>query len=195
MALAIWSHCRPAQGTLVERYLAARGITIPIPPTIRFHRGLRYPGGSEWPCMVALVERAGVPVAIHRTFLGRDGRAKKAPVTEPKMMLGPCGGAGVTLAEITDFTCVGEGIETCLSVQHATGKPTMAALSAPGLTTLVLPKGVKRVTILADRDNAGEEAAITAGRRWKQAGLEVKIARPSIGNDFNDQLLAKKEAS
>src|SRR6476646_10542150 len=79
VALAIWSHCRPAQGTLVERYLAARGITIPIPPTIRFHRGLRYPGGSEWPCMVALVERAGVPVAIHRTFLERDGRAKKAP--------------------------------------------------------------------------------------------------------------------
>jgi hypothetical protein len=193
-ALAIWAICQPAQGTLVEKYLVSRGITIPIPPTIRFHHGLRYPDGSEWPAMVALVERVGVPVAIHRTYLQPDGRGK-APLQSPKLMLGPCGRGGVRLAEIDDFVCVGEGIETCLSVmQHFTEAPVWAALSAPGMTKLILPKGVKCVTILADRDSAGEAAAIAAGRRWKQAGLAVKIVRPPNGHkDFNDALRDEKE--
>ena len=35
-ALAIWKSSIPANGTLVEIYLAARSLTLPIPPTIRF---------------------------------------------------------------------------------------------------------------------------------------------------------------
>ena len=48
---------------------------------------------------------------------------------------------------------------------------------------------MKSVTILADGDDAGEEAALSAGRRWKAAGLNAKIARPTKGfGDFNDML-------
>ena len=43
--------------------------------------------------MVALVTHGatGTPIAIHRTFLARDGGGK-APVDPQKMMLGPCRG-------------------------------------------------------------------------------------------------------
>ena len=49
--------------------------------------------------MVALVTRGidDVPLAIHRTFLARDGFGK-APVNPQKMMLGPCRGGAVRLA-------------------------------------------------------------------------------------------------
>ncbi len=50
--------------------------------------------------MVALVT-AGAddrPLAIHRTFLAHDGRGK-APVDPQKMMLGPCRGGAVRLAD------------------------------------------------------------------------------------------------
>ena len=74
--------------------------------------------------MVALVTHGadGTPLAIHRTFLARDGSGK-APVDPPKMMLGPCRGGAVRLGEPGDVLMVGEGIETCLAAMQATGQP------------------------------------------------------------------------
>ena len=42
----------PAEGTLVETYLASRGLHLPPPPTLRFHAGLKHPSGGVWPTMV-----------------------------------------------------------------------------------------------------------------------------------------------
>jgi putative DNA primase/helicase len=39
-ALAIWRSTVAASGTPVEAYLATRGLTLPLPPSLRFHRGL-----------------------------------------------------------------------------------------------------------------------------------------------------------
>jgi len=74
VALAIWKSSVPATGTLVEAYLASRGLSLPVPPILRFHRGLKHPSGGAWPCMVALVTRGvdDAPRAIHRTFLAHD---------------------------------------------------------------------------------------------------------------------------
>ena len=56
-ALRLWGEAQPAQGTLVENYLASRGITIAIPDVLLFHPALKYEGGGTWPAMVALVSR------------------------------------------------------------------------------------------------------------------------------------------
>src|SRR5690606_15572201 len=48
-AFAIWRSTIPAIGTPVEAYLAARGLLLPLPPSIRFHRGLKHPSGGVWP--------------------------------------------------------------------------------------------------------------------------------------------------
>ena len=79
IALAIWQSAKPAQGTPVETYLASRSIDLSPPDALRFHAGLKHPSGGIWPAMVALVTSGagGRPVAIHRTFLAREARAKR----------------------------------------------------------------------------------------------------------------------
>ena len=189
-ALAIWHSATPTGGTLVETYLASRGLYLPPPPTLSFHSGLKHPSGGIWPAMVALVTRGTdcKPVAIHRTYLARDG-AGKAPVDPQKMMIGPCRGGVVRLGLPRDVLMVGEGIESCLAAMLATGDPAWAALSTSGLRALDLPGDVREVIVLADGDDPGEAAARDSAWRWKREGRRVRIARPPQGMDFNDLLV------
>jgi hypothetical protein len=191
-ALAIWQCAKPALATPIETYLVSRGIHLPAPNALRFHAGLKHPSGGCWPAMVALVTngRDGTPIAIHRTYLARDGGGK-APVDPQKMMFGPCRGGAVRLAEPGDVLMVGEGIETCLTAMQATGHPAWAALSTSGLRSLGLPKDAHDVIVLADGDEAGEAAARHCALRWRREGRRVRIARPPQGLDFNDMLLGR----
>jgi hypothetical protein len=140
--------------------------------------------------MVALVTRGtdGKPVAIHRTYLARDG-ADKAQVDPQKMMLGPCRDGAVRLGLLGDVLMIGEGIETCFAAMLATGRPAWAALSTSGLRALDLPGDVREVIVLADGDDPGEAAARDCALRWKREGRRVRIARPPQGMDFNDLLV------
>jgi putative DNA primase/helicase len=191
-ALAIWQATMPADGTLAEAYLVSRGLHLPPTPTLRFHTGLKHPSGGIWPAMVALVTRGSdnTPLAVHRTFLARDG-AGKAPVDPQKMMLGPCRGGAVRFAAPGDVLMVGEGIETCFAVMQATGNATWAALSTSGLRALDLPEDVRDVIVLADGDDAGKAAARDCAWRWKRESRRVRIARPPKGLDFNDLLVGR----
>jgi putative DNA primase/helicase len=189
-AFAIWQFAKPAQGTPVETYLTSRGIDLPTPDSLRFHVGLRHPSGGIWPAMIALVTDGedGTPLAIHRTFLNADGGGK-APIEPQKMMLGPCRGGAVRLADPGEVLMIGEGIETCFAAMQATGQPAWAALSTSGLRALDLPKAVRDVIVLADGDEAGEAAARDCALRWQREGRRIRIARPPQGMDFNDMLM------
>jgi hypothetical protein len=193
-ALKIWNASKPAAGSPVENYLRNRGIPMPVPENLRFNPKLKHPSGGHHPAMIALVTRgdSGESMAIHRTFLSPTGNAK-ADVEPQKMMLGPCRGGAVRLALATNRVMVGEGIETCLSVMQFANVPTWAALSAPGLKNLYLPPEILEVTILADSDDTGEDAAKDAAFRWVKEGRIVRIARPAKELDFND--LAMSQAS
>ncbi len=190
-ARRIWSESRPAADTPVETYLASRGITIEPPPTLRYHPGLKHgPTGLPLPAMVTAVtiwpERE--VIAIHRTFLTADG-SKKAQVSNPKLMLGPCAGGAVRLSPFGNDLVLAEGIETALSVLQASGKPVWACLSTSGLKSALLPPEVATVTIAADGDEPGITAAEEAASRFYREGRDVKIAKPPPGMDFNDLLL------
>jgi putative DNA primase/helicase len=190
-ARELWMQAAAARGTLTEVYLRSRGISMPVPPALRFLQLTKHsPSDQLLPAMIAAVsvwpERR--PCAVHRTFLAGDGRGKAA-VDTPKMTLGPCRRGAVRLAEATDQLMVGEGIETCLAAMQATGRPAWAAMSTSGMRNLELPAHVKEVVILADADRPGEEAAQYAATRWVRQGRRVRIARPPQGKDFNDLLL------
>jgi hypothetical protein len=191
VALAIWQSSKPAQGTPVETYLASRGIYFTPPDALRFHAGLSHPSGGIWPTMVALVTNGadGTPLAIHRTFLARDG-AGKAPIDPAKMMLGPCRGGVVRLADTGEMLMVGEGIETCLAAMQRVAFQLGGAFDFR-LLALDLPPDVRDVIVLADGDEAGEAAARGAALRWKREGRRVRIACPPQGLDFNDMLLGR----
>ena len=191
VALAIWHLASPPHNTRVETYLVSRQLQLPPSDVLRSHSGLSHTSGDPWPAMLALVSRVdGKPMAIHRTFLARDGRGK-APIDPNRMMLGPCRGGAVRLAMPRDLLMIGEGIETCLAAMVATGYAAWAALSTSGLRTLELPPDIRNLIILADGDESGEAAALHAGLRWKREGRRVRIARPPSGFDFNDVLLGR----
>jgi putative DNA primase/helicase len=192
-ALSIWQAAKPACGTLIETYLGSRGLRLPATVALRFHAALKHPSGDSWPAMIALVKRGAdnVPLAIHRTYLAHNGSGK-APVEPQKMMLGPCRGGAVCLAEPGDVLMIGEGIETCLAAMQETGHPAWAALSTSGLRALDLPMDVRDVIVLADGDDAGEAAVRSCAVRWKRDGRRVRIARPPKGMDFNDMLVSRE---
>jgi DNA primase len=188
-AARIWRECQPADGSLVVLYLKSRGLNINIPPTLRYHPALPHPSGCTWPAMVAAVAvwPSREVVGVHRTYLGRDGRGK-ADVTPVKMMLGRCAGGAVRLGPLGDSLMVGEGIETCLAAQQATGRAAWAALSTSGLRALEMPEAIREIIILADGDEPGENAAEAAAIRWTHDGHAVRIARAPQGQDFLDML-------
>jgi hypothetical protein len=200
-ALAIWSVSQLAAGTPIEAYLRSRGLTPPVPPSIRYHGSLLHmPTCLRLPAMVAAVQGPDRQITgIHRTFLTADGRGK-APVSQNKMMLGVCAGGAVRLAAAAEEMGVAEGIETALSVQQETGLPTWAALSAGGIESLVLPviPLASEVVIAADNDASGrgQEAAEHAAHRWIAEGRRVRIAvPPNPDTDFNDILRAATPAA
>lgn len=195
IARNIWRKTAPAAGTIVETYLQGRGITMPVPPTIRFAPALRHkPTGLVLPAMVAAFARCpeNRVVAVHRTYLTPDG-SRKAPVSQEKMTLGPVGGAAIRLAPAGPVLVVAEGIETAASAMQATGLPAWAAFSAGNLKELVLPPLplAAEVIIAADRDanGVGQAAAFAAGERWKWEGRRVRVALPpATDTDWNDVL-------
>ncbi len=188
-ALDIWRRCVPAPDTLVETYLRARGITLPVPVSIRYLPDAYHKATNLiLPAMVAGVQDLdGRVVAIHRTFLSRDGTAK-AGVREPKMSLGPVAGGAVRLALAGSKLAICEGIESALSFQQAAGIATWAALSVPGVRSLVLPKEISAVVLGPDGDDPGDGAAVEAAKRFVREGRKVRIARPPRGMDWNDVL-------
>ena len=188
-ALEIWRRCVPATGTLAETYLRRRGITIPIPPSLRYLAAAKHkPTGLVLPAMVAGVQGVdGRVVAVHRTFLSRDGTAK-AGVSEPRMSLGQVAGGAVRLAKANGRLAVSEGIETGLSILQATGTPTWAALSSTNMANVILPPDIRDVILAPDGDEAGETGAQKAAKRLVDEGRVVQIVPAPEGQDFNDML-------
>jgi putative DNA primase/helicase len=197
-AFHVWREAWPAAGTIVESYLANRGLAFPPPQYLRFHPACPHPSGANLPAMIGLVEHVNHrPTAIHRTFISADG-SSKAAVEPDKASLGPVAGGAVRLAQVRagQWLLVAEGLETTLSVMHACALPAWAALSA-GIKSLVLPPSANMVVICADNDanGVGHRAANAAAERFLAEGRRVRIALPPrSGLDFNDLLSGSASA-
>lgn len=193
--LSLLQRCRDARGTVVETYLRSRCIHVPIPDDIRHYPRMRHlPTKTAWPAMVAAVRDAGgAIVALHRSYLRPDGTGK-ADVEPAKMTLGPVGGCSVHLAPAGPHMIVAEGIESALSAMGGAGLPAWAALSAGGVRKLILPPlpSASIVTIAADLDPVGLDAARVAAQRWITEGRTVRIAKPPAPFvDWNDAATGK----
>ena len=191
----ILSQAEPIAGTLAERYLSSRGLPALSCADLLFHPDVtHWESRRGFPCLVAIVrDHLGNRIALHRTYLADDGAAK-APIDNPRKMLGSTGRGAVRFADIANgLLGLAEGIETALSVMAACPHlPVWATLSASNLEQVVLPPEVHRIVILADHDGsgAGQRAAETAAHRLTAEGRRVWIALPSRGGeDFNDVLL------
>ena len=194
-ALTLWSGAKAAPGTPADAYLTGRGLAdLATSPSLRWRGDVAHPEErGRLPAMLALVvDAAGQPVAVHRTYLRTDGSGK-ANVVPAKASLGPVGGGTIRLDPAAPELVIGEGIETSASAGRLMGLPAWAAVSAGNLArSVVLPDIVRAVVIAADADGPGRRAADEAARRWRAAGRRVRVATPDApGQDFNDLLRAR----
>jgi putative DNA primase/helicase len=198
-ARRLWEAARDARGSPVVRYLAGRGITMPPLSSLRWaprcwHREAR----AHLPAMVALVEHAerGV-VAVHRTYIVRDDAGIWR--RRDRASLGPIAGGAVRLGAVRpdQWLVIGEGIETTFSVMQSCDLPGWAALSAGGITRLILPPEAHMILVAADNDEngIGERAARVAATRWLAEGRKVRIVMSTVpGTDFADLLIGPGHA-
>jgi hypothetical protein len=141
--------------------------------------------------MLALFRRItdDAPVAIHRTFIGPDGRR-----IGDRKMLGPVAGAVIKLdadEDVTHGVFAGEGVETCLAARQMGLRPVWAAGTSVLIENFPLLAGVDALTILGEVDTHATnfKAALAVERRWRAAGREVFYTIPQLGKDLNDALV------
>jgi hypothetical protein len=186
----LWREAVPPQGTLAEAYAHYRGLALEPGMPFRFHPHAwrNKKNGPPGPAMLALMTspETGEPSGIHLTYL-RSGGAGKAEGPSPKIMLGPPGIIRLSPDDaVTTALGLAEGIETALSAMQRFGwRPVWAACSAGGIRRFPVLPSIENITIFADQDTAGIEAARTCAGRWRNAGREARILAPTQG-DFND---------
>ena len=216
----LWNAGRPLLSsedsgiTALERYLMNRCIDPLSFPNVMadsirfipsaFYRNEETGETESYPAMLTAVRDInGRLITVHRTFLTYEGT--KAPVATPKRLMAlPAGstitGAAIQFGKPNDVLCIAEGVETALSVMLGTGYPCWAAISAIGMTEVLVPQNVKTILIFADKDRSetGAKAAETLRARLASEGklaVIVQIAddipEGSKGLDWNDILRAK----
>lgn len=191
----LWMGAQPVAGTVAESYLRGRGITCPLPNTLRFDPQCWHATAKRLAALVALVD-GGAGFAVHRTYLRDDGTGK-ADVTPPKAMLGAVQGGAVRLSDCAGRLVVAEGIETALSLSSGllrTPATVWAALSTSGIRGLRLPETPGRLTIAPDGDAAGRAAAQALATRAYGMGWQVSLLPAPDGHDWNDILNGKVAA-
>ena len=195
----MWAAATPA-GDAVRGYLAARGLADwTIPAVIRQATLPHWHTTDDgelvnmgmYPVMLAPIAKDGKLLALHRTYLG-DGC--KADVPTPRKLTaaaGHIGGACIPLAQpVNGEIGVAEGVETAASAFLMHGVATVAAYAANALKGFHWPKGIKRLVIYGDNDDAGKEAADALAMRAIKYGIRAHIEVPHTpGFDWNDALL------
>lgn len=195
LARSLWQEAAPVGGTLGECYLRGRGITCPLPYTIRYIGNCWHKSAKRYPAMVSFVrnDNDSENFAIHRTYVRHDGLGK-ANVTPAKVMLGPVAGGAVRLSKGPGPLVVAEGIETGLSLLSSIlDQPSevWAALSEGGMAKLILPDKPGHLIVAPDGDHVGRNAADTLATRAHALGWRVSLFPAPDGFDWNDLLIGK----
>jgi hypothetical protein len=190
-ALELWRSAIPAKGTLVEQYLRSRGITIDIPPTLRFIPSVDYLPRISFPAMVAAVQRPDRQViAVQVTFLDPRGD-RKAQVASPRKTIGRLGGGAVRLGPASNAVALAEGTETALAVMQLSGMACWASLGAARIHAIRLPPTVREVWHFPDSDGAGLTSVSKVFSAFSPVRRVVMQSPPKGFGDWNDYLNQK----
>jgi hypothetical protein len=182
----LWRMSRPIEGTIAERYLRNRAITIPLPATLRF-----LPPKDEYP--PAMIAAFGLPrepepgrleiaesdvSAAQLTRLKPDGSGK-ADIDPAKMCIGAAPGIPIVLAPPNDALALGicEGIEDALSTNQVLGIGAWAATGAKKFEALAasVPAYIETVHICGDDDLDGMRGAKALASALRGHGCEIRL--------------------
>lgn len=187
-AIAMWRRSQPAQGTIVPAYLASRGISCSLYPTIKFLA----PSKPEYhPCMLVPFGMAADKVGgVHLTYLrpGGEGKARDAKNNE-KITIGRDHNYPLIVAHVPgcETLFISEGIEDALSAHQALTIDAWAAGTAnrlPGIAEHV-PTHIKTVIIQQDDNKAGRDNAPELAAALSARGICVRISEGAGDIDVN----------
>ncbi len=199
-AIEIWRKCRkfPDAVTQADKYLRARGIIGPLPPTLRHHPRLWHGKTQRFlPALVAAVQgpdmlqdgqtRAPI-IAVHRHWL--DPQRPDVRKATDKFSLGPLKGGCVRLTGAAQRLILCEGVETGLSLKQSHTSAVWCALSVGNMVEAWIPDQVRELVIACDGDSvrrpAWYQARMAAVKRHERPGRVIRIMEPPEGMDFND---------
>jgi hypothetical protein len=172
IALGIWQQSVRLKGTLGWRYFTERRqLHIGLLPDLK--HALRW---YEKECAVIALMTDPItnkPTGIHRTFLNPDGTKRE------RKMLGPRGVIRLSPDDlVTEGLGITEGVEDGLAVLLSGWAPVWAASCAGAIASFPVLSGIEALTIFADSNDVGMEAAAECADRWELAGQEVEIREP-----------------
>lgn len=190
-ALRLWDEARSIAGTPADAYLRSRGLAA-MSPELRYHP--RTPHGPRpltrfRPALVAAVRDECGLVAVHRTFLARDGGGLAA-LAHPRCGLGRFGRGAVRLGGTGPRLGLAEGIETALSASALFGVRCWATLGTERFRLVTLPDDVRELVLFLDHDRGGRRAERLAREAFPHIPrIEMRVPDRS-GDDWNDVLRA-----
>ena len=190
-ALSLWKKAILPQASIAERYLQNRGVTLPLPASIRFlPRAWNYTTGSFHPALIAAGQNAAGKIAfVQVIFLTEAGVKIAGEKALAKLCYGIAKGGAVRLAPLQGSIILCEGLEDGLSVLQSCPKASVwACLGTSNLINVQLPDSVVEVVIASDNDAAGRKAAQKLAARLTLADKRAKIAIPVSAKDFNEIL-------
>jgi hypothetical protein len=122
-----------------------------------------------------------------------------SPTNSPKKIRGAKKGGMIRLGRPSETMALSEGWENALAWRQFAQEPENVGLAAAvdlgNLGGVILPDGVKAVTIIADNDSellALHTSIRTAMNRFLGQGIAVSVHWPPPGQDFNNVVLREK---
>jgi len=213
----------PLEGSPGVGYLRQRGIWPEnIPPSLRYHRGLRYfdpktkTDYGYHPCILAPQAHSSPAetqiVTLQRIFLRVNGsEVSKADLPDPKRMMSksaPLPGSYFNMwphrADHPRWD-LAEGIETALACHAISKEPIAAAMTAGLMESVTVPPHIQHIVLWCDRDLKGRGQTVPSRFKTKhtsaiEAGLRVDAVFPPISiptwiQNINPQRAALLESS
>ncbi|MDE2105273.1 MAG: toprim domain-containing protein [Patescibacteria group bacterium] len=205
-ARSIWKHSKPILGTVAEKYLRSRAITMrEWPEALRFSENAwiirrNKNGDNQWvqsgyPAMIAaIVDENDDVTAIQTTFLRSDGTGK-ADFEKPKRTTGLMGRGAIRLDFWSPAMGVAEGIETALSARLRYKMPIWCAAGGSRMASIWFPPDTRQVIVFGDNGESGHRLADTAVAAFHKRDIASYAIFPeSDHKDENDALKADKAA-
>lgn len=203
LARSIWARTVPAAGTPAEVYARSRGITIDLPPTVRYVETPRWfnpetgEAGRDVPAMAcARQDVTGAVVGVQCIFLQDGGRGKYDRVrpdgskAKAKLSFGQMVGAALRLGPVRSHLVICEGPEDGLSLlQEVPDQSVWVSCGTALMRQMELPPEVASVTLAGDNGEAGRQAVALSAVELQRRGVAVREIFPDPAfKDWNDEL-------
>lgn len=184
---ALWSDGYAAEpGGVVRIYWEARGIPAAIAAMAIAQRDIREhrDDAGRFSMLTLARDLDGNPRAVQMTKLRSDGSGKRG--TPPRITFGPLMGSAARLFRSDGETlAICEGTETALGFFALRKIPAWSTFGTANLAAFSPPRGIRRLYIAADGDEAGREAGERLFHRLK-GKLRCILAPAPDGLDWLD---------